>query len=61
MKIIVIEILAKELGARSKEDVVRMLKEGVIETECDLGNGRRADICVRRNQRFVEIETFYGT
>jgi hypothetical protein len=61
MKIIVIEILAKELGARSKEDVVRMLKERVIETECDLGNGRRADICVRRNQRFVEIETFYGT
>jgi hypothetical protein len=61
MKIIVIEILAKELGARSKEDVMKMLKEGVIETECDLGNGRRADICVRRNQRFVEIETFYGT
>jgi hypothetical protein len=61
MKIIVIEILAKELGARSKEDVMKMLKEGVIETECDLGNGRRADICVRRNQRFIEIETFYGT
>lgn len=61
MKIIVIEILAKELGARSKEDVMKMLKERVIETECDLGNGRRADICVRRNQRFIEIETFYGT
>jgi hypothetical protein len=60
MKVIVVECLAKELGAKNKDDIVRMLKEGIIETECELGSGR-ADICLRHVRRFVEIETFYGT
>jgi hypothetical protein len=59
MKAIVVECLAKELGAVSKDDVIRMLRDGVIRTECELGGGRRADICVRGG-RYVEVETFYG-
>lgn len=61
MKVIVVEILARELGAVGRDDVVRMLRERVIDTECELGYGGRADICIRGGQRFVEIETFYGT
>lgn len=48
-------------GAVGRDDVVRMLRERVIDTECELGYGGRADICIRGGQRFVEIETFYGT
>ena len=59
MKAIVVECLAKELGAVGENDVIRMLRDGVIRTECELGGGRRADICVRGG-RYVEVETFYG-
>jgi len=62
MKVIVVECLAKELGAVSKDDVVRMLKERIIETEHEISGGGRADIYLDAPsvQRFVEIETFYG-
>jgi hypothetical protein len=62
MKVIVVECLAKELGAVSKDDVVRMLKERIIKTEHEISGGGRADIYLDAPsvQRFVEIETFYG-
>jgi hypothetical protein len=37
-----------------------MLKRKDIETECKVDKGR-ADICIKRAQRFIEVETFYGT
>jgi len=58
MKLAVIECLAEELGA--KEKAIEMLKSGKIKTEYELKGGR-ADIYVPFQQRFVEIETFYGT
>jgi hypothetical protein len=58
MKLAVIECLAEELGA--KEKAIEMLKSGKIKTEYELKRGR-ADIYVPSQQRFVEIETFYGT
>jgi hypothetical protein len=61
MKAIVVECVAKELGATRKDEVIQMLKRKDIETECEVSGGRRADICVRRAQRFIEVETFYGT
>ena len=63
MKVIVVECLAKELGAVSRDDIKRMLRDRRIRTECELGGGKRADICVEgpEGRRFVEIETFYGT
>jgi len=60
MKAIVVECLARELGASNKHEVIRMLKEEEIETERELDGGR-ADIYVRSQRRCVEIETFYGT
>jgi len=60
MKIVVAECLARELGARSRGEVVRMLEEGRIVTEYKLDGGR-ADIYVPSQERFIEIETFYGT
>ena len=62
MKAIVVELLAKELGAKSMDEVVKIMKEGDVETEFELEEGRgRADIYVKPQNRFVEIETFYGT
>jgi hypothetical protein len=61
MKVIVVECVARELGATRKDEVIQMLKDKVIETECEVGGGRRADICVRGARRFIEVETFYGT
>jgi hypothetical protein len=61
MKKFVVECLARELGAKSKEEIVRMLKDGKIETERELPNEGRADIYVPFKQRYVEVETFYGT
>jgi hypothetical protein len=61
MKAIVVECLARELGAKSRDEAIQMLKEGKIETEYDLSNGGRADIYVPSEQRYVEVETFYGT
>jgi hypothetical protein len=58
LKLAVIECLAEELGA--KEKAIEMLKRGKIKTEYELKGGR-ADIYVPSQQRFVEIETFYGT
>jgi hypothetical protein len=63
MKAIVVDCLAKESGATGKSDVVRMLKDGIIETEHrldKLDNGERTDVYLPSIQRFVEIETFYG-
>jgi hypothetical protein len=61
MKAIVVECLAKELGATSKDDVVRMLKEGVIRTEHKLNGEERVDVYLNvPSERFIEIETFYG-
>jgi hypothetical protein len=62
MKAIVVECLAKESGATGKSDVIRMLKDKIIQTEHDLGNGERTDVYLNTpsTRRFVEIETFYG-
>jgi hypothetical protein len=60
MKVIVVECLARELGATNKHEVIEMLRNRKIETECEV-NGGRADIYVPSQQRYVEIETFYGT
>jgi hypothetical protein len=60
MKVMVVECLARELGASNKHEVIRMLEEKEIETERELDGGR-ADIYVRSQRRCVEIETFYGT
>jgi hypothetical protein len=63
MKAIVVECLAKELGAKNRDEIIQMLKDNVIETECELDSGRRADICIKKFgiDRYIEIETFYGT
>jgi len=61
MKVAVVKLLAKELGAKSMEDVVKILKGGEIKTEHELEGRRRADIYVPSQNRYVEIETFYGT
>jgi hypothetical protein len=63
MKAIIVECLAKELGAKNRDEIIQMLKDNVIETECELGSGRRADICIKKFgiDRYIEIETFYGT
>jgi hypothetical protein len=62
MKAIVVECLARELGATSKADVIRMLKEKSIRTEYILNSGERVDVYLNTPsiKRFVEIETFYG-
>jgi hypothetical protein len=61
-KVIVVECLAKELGARKKDDIIQKLKKGIIKTEHELSGGGRADVYLETPpiQRFVEIETFYG-
>lgn len=63
MKVIVVECLARELGAVSRDDIEKMLKNGRIRTECELGGSGRADVCVEgpKEHRFVEIGTFYDT
>jgi hypothetical protein len=63
MKKFVVECLARELGAKSKEEVVQMLKDGKIETEHELDSRGRVDVYVNvpSRQRYVEVETFYGT
>jgi hypothetical protein len=61
MKMFVVKCLAKELGARDEEEVMRMLKDGEIKTEHGLLSGGRADVYVPSKQRYVEVETFYGT
>ena len=62
MKAIVVECLAKELGATGKDDIVRMLKDKTIETERELDGGMRIDVYLSTQSihRAVEIETFYG-
>jgi len=59
-KILVVKYLAKELGAKDKSEIIKMLKNRELETEYEL-NGERADIYVPSQGRYVEIETFYGT
>jgi len=62
-KRIVVECLARELGAMEEDEVVELLKKGVIDTECEFEGGR-ADVCLKtrdgRIVRFLEIETLYG-
>jgi hypothetical protein len=62
MKIMVVECLAKELGATNKDVVIRILKKKVIRTEHKLSDGGRVDVYLNTPsiQKFVEIETFYG-
>ena len=58
MKVFAAECLARELGCRS--EIVEALKSGLVKTEHEFGGGR-ADIYVPSQQRFVEVETYYGT
>jgi hypothetical protein len=60
MKVFAAECLARELGRRSESEIVEALKSGLVKTEHEFGGGR-ADIYVHSQQRFVEVETFYGT
>jgi len=62
MKRIVVECLARELGATKKDDVIELLKNRVIDTECEFSGGI-ADVCLnvsKGGRRFIEIETLYG-
>jgi iron only hydrogenase large subunit-like protein len=63
MKMLVVECLARELGAKSEEETVQMLKEGKIETEHELHDRERVDVYVNvsSRQRYIEVETFYGS
>ena len=62
LKMIVAEALAKELGAKSRSQVLDMLKSRRIEAEHEIETGkRRADLYVGEKQLYVEVETFYGT
>jgi hypothetical protein len=60
LKLIAIKALAKELGAKNKEDVIEYLKQGKIKTEYEFNNFR-ADIFIPEQNRYIEIETLYGT
>ena len=60
MKAVVVDFLARELGAKDRREIVEMLERGKIKTEYELDGGR-VDIYVPSQQRFVEVETFYGT
>jgi len=60
LKLIIVKALAIEHGAKDKRDVIRLLKDGIIETEYNINDGR-ADIYVKQKNRFIEIETLYGT
>jgi hypothetical protein len=60
MKVFAAECLARELGCRSESEIEEALKSGLVKTEHEFGGGR-ADIYVPSQQRFVEVETFYGT
>ena len=60
MKVFAAECLARELGCRSESEIAEALKNGLVKTEHEFGGGR-ADIYVLSQQRFVEVETFYGT
>ena len=60
LKVFVAECLARELGYKSEREMVEALKNGIVRTEYEFG-GARADIYVPSQQRFVEVETFYGT
>ena len=60
MKILAVKCLAKELGAKDRREIIKMLENKEIKTEYEL-NGERAEIYVPSQGRFVEIETFYGT
>ena len=60
LKVFVVKCLAKELGCRSRREIAEALRSGLVETEYEFGGGR-ADIYVPSQQRFVEVETFYGT
>jgi len=60
MKVVVVDFLARELGAKDRREIVEMLERGKIKTEYELDGGR-VDIYVLSQQRFVEVETFYGT
>jgi hypothetical protein len=60
MKVFAAECLARELGRRSESEIAEALKSGLVRTEHEFGGGR-ADIYVPSQQRFVEVETFYGT
>ena len=73
LKILTVMALARKLGAKSKDDIINMLKGNRIRTECEIkkdnkkngnSNGGKgiADICVDMEgyKEYVEIETFYG-
>ena len=67
LKMKIIEIVARSLGARTLEEVIELIKEGVIKTEFSLGEEkdrekRRADIYVHTagGDVYIEIETLYG-
>jgi flavodoxin len=60
MKVFTAECLARELGCKSIDEIVEALKSGFVITEHGFSGGR-ADIYVPSQQRFVEVETFYGT
>jgi hypothetical protein len=60
MKVVVVDFLARELGVKDRRETVEMLERGKIKTEYELDGGR-VDIYVPSQQRFVEVETFYGT
>jgi len=60
MKVVVVDFLARELGAKDRREIVEMLERGKIKTEYELDGGR-VDIYVPSQQRFVEVESFYGT
>jgi hypothetical protein len=60
MKVFAAECLARELGCRSESEIAEALRSGLVRTEHEFGGGR-ADIYVPSQQRFAEVETFYGT
>ena len=59
VKTIVVKAVAKELGAKNKSDIIKMLMEGSIVTEQNLDCGR-ADIYVVPKREAIEIEMLYG-
>ncbi len=62
LKVIVAEALAKEMGAKNRSEIIKMLKEGKIKTEYEFEEGR-ADLYMELPDMkvYLEIETFYGT
>jgi len=61
LKLIAVKALAKELGAKDNKDVIELLKQGKIKTEEEFSKDFRTDIYIPEQNRYIEIETFYGT